>query len=87
MMPSDCAVSTALAASALPCLRARVYFPLRPGLGLMVSSSPYRGKRGWQEACGPSVIGSSLQPLASCFRIHVGVRLGWLRQARESPEM
>jgi len=60
---------------------------LRPGVGMIVSSSPYRGNRGWQEACGPSVIGSRRQPLRSWVAIHFGVRFGWLRQARESPEM
>ena len=86
-MPSAFAASTALTASAEPWRRARRYLPSLPGFGRMVSSSPYRGKRVLQEACGPRVIGSRRQPLRSWVLIQSWVRFGWERQARESPEM
>jgi len=40
-----------------------------------------------QGACGPRVIGSSFQPLWSWVLTQVVVRLGWLRQARDAPEV
>ena len=40
-----------------------------------------------QEACGPSVIGSSRQPRESWLATQVAVRLVCARQARELPEM
>ena len=86
-MPSAWASVTVFVASAVPCSRAHWYRPSVPRLGLIFGSSSYRGKRGWQLACGPSVIGSSRQPLASWVLIHCGVRFGWSRQARELPEM
>ena len=86
-MPSAWASVTVLVASAVPWARAHWYSPSVPRFGLILGSSWYLGKRGWQDACGPRVIGSSRQPLASWVLIHAGVRFGWSRQARELPEM
>ncbi len=87
VMPRPFATATADFASAVPCLRAAAYELVE--LSLIVGSieAPYRGNRPTQELCGPSVIGSSLQPLVSWVLIQVLVRFGWLRQAREAPEM
>jgi hypothetical protein len=39
------------------------------------------------DAWGPSVIGSSFQPLRSWVVTQVGVRFGCALQARDAPEM
>src|SRR3954447_14978198 len=87
VMPSFWAAATAVPASANPCLRALVYSPCVPGSLLITRSLPYRGKRGLHGAWGPRVIGRSFQPLWSWVLTQVGVRFGWLRHAREAPEV
>src|SRR6188472_1100110 len=86
-IPSRWAAATARPASVTPWFRALGYFPLAPGWLLIVWSPPYRGNLGLHGAWGPRVIGSRRQPLRSWVEIQVGVRLGWLRQPREAPEM